>query len=124
MRNIFKIYLTICLTLVVIFAPVIVFGADNNEATKEVKLDNPLQSNIDSPAALIGLIIKAVLGVIGGLALVMAVWGGFQWLTSAGNTEKVKKGTQTMLWAIVGLILVFGSYVLVNAVFNFLQAGG
>jgi hypothetical protein len=53
----------------------------------------------------------------------MLVWGGFQWLTSAGNDEKVHQGTQTMLWAIIGLAVVFGSYVLVTTYIQFLTGG-
>lgn len=93
-------------------------------APSEVKLDNPLSTKSTDPAVLIGLIIKSILGIVGGLALVMMVWGGFQWLTSAGNPERVKKGSHTMIWAIIGLILVLGSYVLVGSVMNFLAGAG
>lgn len=110
--------LVIFISLVIIF-----FNSDlcltASDATKEVKLSNPIEVSAN-PSQLIGLIIKSALGVIGGLALVMMVWGGFQWLTSAGNPDKVKKGSSTMIWAIVGLVLALGSYVLVSTILNFL----
>jgi len=81
-----------------------------------IKLDNPLTIQTDSPAVLIGYVIQAVLGIVGGVALVMMVYGGFQWLTAAGNEEKVKGGTQTMLWSAIGLILVFSSYIIAKTV--------
>lgn len=87
-----------------------------NENT--VKLNNPLSINLDSPAEIIGYIVKALLGVVGGVALVMMVYGGFQWLTAAGNEDKIKSGTQTMLWAAIGLVLVFSSYLLTATVFQ------
>lgn len=90
-----------------------------NETTKVVSLDNPISVGAD-PSTIIGMIIKAFLGVVGGFALVMMVWGGFQWLTSAGSPDKVKSGTGTMLWAIIGLIVVLASYLLVNNVLQFL----
>jgi len=109
--------------VILILSAIIFFEADlclaASEATKEVKLSNPLEVSAN-PSQIIGLIIKSALGVIGGLALVMMVWGGFQWLTSAGNPQKVKKGSSTMIWAIIGLILALGSYVLVNTILNFL----
>lgn len=105
-----------------LFVPT-VYTTDSNSS--EVKLDNPLSSEKSTdPSSLIGLIIKSILGFVGGLALVMMVWGGFQWLTSAGNPEKVKKGSHTMVWAIIGLILVLGSYLLVGTVLNFLAGAG
>ena len=109
--------------IIVFLSVVVIFNADlclaASEASKEVKLSNPIEVSAN-PSQIIGLIIKSALGVIGGLALVMMVWGGFQWLASAGNPEKVKKGSSTMIWAIVGLVLALGSYVLVGTILNFL----
>jgi hypothetical protein len=83
-------------------------------------LDNPLEGNKTEVAVIIGAVIKAALGIIGALTLLMLVWGGFQWLTSAGNPEKVKSGTQTMVWAIIGVILVFASYILLSTFTDYL----
>lgn len=63
---------------------------------------------------LIGRIIKAVLGVVGALALAMFVFGGFTWLTSGGSPDKIKKGKDILMWAVIGLIIIFTSYTLVN----------
>ncbi|MFA5128254.1 MAG: pilin [Patescibacteria group bacterium] len=97
-----------------------VLAATSSDAGATVSLDNPLNTNTTDPAQIIGLVIKSVLGIVGGAALVMVVWGGFQWLTSAGNPEKVKKGSSTMIWSVIGLILVLGSYLLVQNVLNFI----
>jgi hypothetical protein len=101
------------------------------DAPQTVELDNPIQLKDSknkvikdedvTPAVIIGMVIKSFLGLLGGLALVMMVWGGFQWLTSAGNDEKVKKGTQTMMWAIIGMVIVLASYLLVSTVLRFLS---
>lgn len=84
-----------------------------------VKLDNPLSSGT-SATSIIAIVIKSALGIIGALTLLMFVLGGFEWLTSAGNPEKVKSGTQTMVWAIIGVILVFASYILLSTFINYL----
>jgi len=63
---------------------------------------------------LIGTIIKAVLGVVGSLALVMFIYGGLLWMTAAGNTERVEKGKKTIVWAVLGLVVIFTSYALVK----------
>jgi hypothetical protein len=82
-------------------------------------LESPLSGKIEV-TSLVGTIIKAVLGLIGSITLFMLVWGGFQWLTSAGNQEKVSQGTQTMLWAVIGLGVVFGSYIFLTTYIQFL----
>ncbi len=83
-------------------------------------LENPLQGNKTDATAIISTVITGALGIIGALTLLMLVWGGFQWLTSAGNPEKVKMGTQTMVWAVIGVVLVFASYVLLSTFTGYL----
>jgi len=82
-------------------------------------LVNPLGS-ITNPVDLIGNIIFAILGLTGAIALVMFIWGGLQWMTAAGNSEKVTKGRDTLLWAVLGLVIIFSSYAILNAVLGIL----
>jgi len=80
-----------------------------------VPLDNPLK-DIKTPQMLIGKIINAAMGLIGSIALLMFVYGGFTWMASAGNPEKIKKGKDILVWAAIGLVIIFSSYALVNLI--------
>lgn len=71
-----------------------------------------------SPQILIGKVINAVLGIVGSLALVMFIYGGFTWMTAAGNEQSVTKGKDILIWATVGLIVIFSAYALVKFVFT------
>lgn len=75
-------------------------------------LCNPL--GVNSPQALIGKVINAVLGIVGSLALLMFVYGGLVWMTSSGNPEKIKQGRGIIVWAAIGLAIIFFSYALVR----------
>ncbi|MBI2037897.1 MAG: hypothetical protein HYT15_03125 [Candidatus Magasanikbacteria bacterium] len=91
------------------------------------KLENPIgsgQKGTTEVSVIIATVIKAALGIIGAITLLMFVYGGFQWLTSAGNAEKVTAGTQTMIWAVIGVALVLGSYILLSTFLNFLTRNG
>ncbi|MDD2680993.1 MAG: pilin [Patescibacteria group bacterium] len=80
-------------------------------------LTNPLKSaGIDSPQTLIGKVINSVLGIVGSLALVMFVYGGLIWMTSSGSAEQVKKGRDILIWAAIGLVVIFSAYGLVRFV--------
>ena len=57
-----------------------------------------------------------ILGIVGSLALLMFVIGGFLMLISAGNSEKVSKAKNIILAAVIGLALVFASYLIINFV--------
>lgn len=63
-------------------------------------LDDILQSGVN--------FINLILGIVGGLALLMFVYGGYQMLTSMGNPEGIKKGKDTLTGAFIGLILILG----------------
>ena len=80
-----------------------------------VCISNPL-GDISSPQALIGKVINSVLGVVGSLALVMFVYGGLLWMTSAGSSDQVKKGKDIFIWATIGLVVIFSAYGLVRFV--------
>lgn len=59
-----------------------------------------------------------ILGIVGSLTLLMFIYGGVILLTSAGNTERVSKGKEIILGAVVGLLIVFGSYTLIDFIVN------
>ena len=84
--------------------------------TRTVTLKNPL--NTASIPQLASNIIKAAVGIVGALALLIFVYGGFLWLTSGGEAGKVQQGKDAMKWAIVGLFVVFSSYALVSFVLS------
>lgn len=55
-----------------------------------------------------------IFGIIGALALIVFVYGGFMFILSGGNQEKVKKGTDAMMAAVIGLAIAFGGYFIIS----------
>lgn len=94
--------------------PPVVPGQCDKKSCRDLPNPLALSDKQISVPTILGNIIKGALGIVGSLALLMIVWGGFQWLVSMGNPEKVKSGLNTMLWAAIGLVLVFASYMLVS----------
>jgi len=84
-------------------------------------LENPLGKR--DLGVIIGGIIQYILGFVGILALVMLIYGGITWMTSAGAPEKIKKGRDTLVWAVLGLALVFFSYAILDFIIDALLAG-
>ncbi|MBI4599883.1 TrbC/VirB2 family protein [Candidatus Uhrbacteria bacterium] len=80
-------------------------------------LCNPLGTQFSSTSqipALVGNVLKGLFGIIGTIALVIFIYGGFMWMTAFGEESKIKKGWDTMIWAGLGLAVIFGSYVAVD----------
>jgi hypothetical protein len=73
---------------------------------------------------IIGNVVKAVLGVVGALALLMVVYGGILLLSSAGKQDQIKKGKDVLIWATIGVAVVLGSYVLVDFIISGIEGGG
>lgn len=89
----------------------------NEKSDKEIiHLQNPLASKDVTTIA--GRAIFAAMGIMGSLALVVFVYGGFRWLTAAGNSESVTAGTQAMVWAAIGIFIIFSSYAILQLVFK------
>lgn len=95
----------------------------------KVCLQNPLDrcpDNTDPAAAchtltvpgLVANILKTAIGIVGALALLMFIYGGLRWLTSAGEPAKIQAGKDAMKWAAIGLVIIFSSYTLVSFVFK------
>lgn len=66
-------------------------------------------------------IINFFLGFLGLLAVVMVIYGGFLYVSSAGNEENVNKAKKILLYAVVGIVVIIVSFALVNTL---LGAGG
>lgn len=93
-------------------------GAFSDVGGDTVCIDDPLQGAGSDPNILIGKVINATLGIVGSLALVMFIYGGFTWMLAAGNDQRVQKGKDILVWATVGLIVIFASYAMVRFVFT------
>lgn len=55
-------------------------------------------------------------GAAGVLAVFMVMFGGWQWLTAAGNAGRIGQAKETITGAVVGLVLLLGSYVLLASI--------
>lgn len=85
-------------------------GASVTTPSSRVELPNPL-GTANFPQ-IVGRIIRTLTGGAGTIALLMFIYGGFQWLTAAGNPEKIKKGKDILLWSTIGVVVMFSSYLI------------
>lgn len=124
-KNILKLTLFVLLICLIINSLPLATQAQNcsntSGGTVVCSLDNPLGSSDLTPTQIYGRLIYAFMGATGALALVMFLIGGFQWMTAAGNAERVKKGRDTLMWAVLGLVVIFSSYAILRAVLETLQ---
>ena len=63
-------------------------------------------------------IVNVVIGVLGIICVIMMIVGGINYMTSNGDSSKVKKGKDTIFYGIIGLIICILAVVIVNFVIN------
>lgn len=83
---------------------------------------NSCATTIPDPSGGVTATIKKIINIlsviIGAIAVVMIIIGGFRYITSAGSAEGTKAARQTIIYAIVGLVIVALAQIIVHFVLN------
>ena len=79
------------------------------------KLPDTVPGDTDLKGSIIN-IINAVIGVLGIVAVIVIIIGGIGYMTSAGDAGKVKKAKDTILYGVLGLVIVVLAFAIVNFV--------
>ena len=98
-----------------------IFGDSSDPLCKDGSIDDTLKNlagftetgTIKDPVL---SIVQTILLIGGILAVVMIIIAGVQMTTSAGNSAAVAKAKNTLMWAIVGLIVIVLAYAIVSFV--------
>ena len=72
--------------------------------------------SITGPGGLINIVIDFLLWTVGVLSVVMIIFSGFRYITSAGDASKTKSAQTTLTYSIVGLIVAVLAWVIVKMV--------
>lgn len=70
-------------------------------------------TQLDPKTAFLNIIIYG-LYFVGGIALIFIVYGGIMYITSGGDSEKTTKARNTLLYAILGIIVVVSAIFIIN----------
>ncbi|MEO6077646.1 MAG: MMCAP2_0565 family pilin-like conjugal transfer protein, partial [Candidatus Andersenbacteria bacterium] len=109
-----------------IAAPVFAQGNTVRDSGSSSGITNPLGGGQDQTiTSVLSGIIKWMLGLVGFLALIALIVGGGRMMIDYGNEEQVRKAKMTIMWAVIGLLVVMLSYAIVNIITTeILGAGG
>lgn len=107
--------------LVGVFAPAVPAGAINvfnGSACTGVNAGSDVckAKNSDTLKGYVGPIVDILLYVLGIVAVIMIIVGGFMYVTSGGDATGVTKAKNTIMYAVVGLVVAILSYAIVHFV--------
>jgi len=92
----------------------VLFDLDKTAQNAKIIGENPAEA--PTIYQIIGQIINLVLSFLGALFLILIIFGGITWMTAGGNEEKVKKASELMSHAAIGLAIVLFAFLLTNFV--------
>jgi hypothetical protein len=64
----------------------------------------------------VGWLLKRVIGIAGGIAFLLMVFGGFKILTSAGDPKGIQAGSEMISSALIGLLFIIFSVFLLELI--------
>lgn len=77
-----------------------------------------MPAELIGPDGIFNRITSIALGVIGAVSVIMLIWGGLRYIISGGDSKKITDAKNTILYAIIGLIIAVLSYAIINFVLN------
>ena len=121
-----KVFQTIILGLGLVsaslFAPLSVASAAGTDVLRESCSTNPSSALCTRSQSLFGpdsiwtKVVNTLIFVIGAVAVIMIVVGGMRYVISGGDSGQVNSAKNTILYAVVGLVIAMASYGIVNFV--------
>jgi len=79
---------------------------------------DPAGINAQDPTTLTGVILQRILGTLGIIALLLFIYAGFLWMTAQGDATKIQTAQKILVWASIGLLVIFSSYSILSFVFG------
>jgi len=77
-----------------------------------------------SVSGLFGTVANVLIFGVGAISVIVLIIGGLRYVVSAGNAAQVQGAKNTILYAIVGIVVAVAAYALVNFVFQQLGVTG
>ena len=59
-------------------------------------------------------IVNPIILLLAASAFIVFIWGVFEFIAHAGDATERKKGKDAILWGLVGLMIIFGAYGIIN----------
>ncbi len=75
--------------------------------------------NVDDSTT-VKVLLQLTFGIAGALAVLFLVWGGFKYVTSQGEPDRIAKAKDTILYSVIGLVVTIASYGIVAYVTSWL----
>jgi len=98
--------------------PMLAYGLSPIQAGALAAQGNNQPATLFGIAGVFTVISNTMLFIVGALSVLMLIIGGLKYVVSGGNSSAVANAKNTVLYAIVGLIVSLMAYAAINFVLN------
>ena len=119
MNNLLKQVIFLILLVVILVLPYFVFAENSAlEALKNIQPDSGYAEvgSDNNFAVIAGTIVGGFLSLLGIIFISLMIYAGFNWMSASGDEEKLNRAKNTIRRAIIGIVIVIGSYAIWNFV--------
>ena len=117
--------LALGLGMIVATAPVSAIGEGGAPAgVNAARGDNTPTNLINGDTSIVKRGINIMLFGVGVLSVIMLIFGGFRYVISGGKKESVTNAKNTILYAIIGLLVAVFAYAIINFILGAALSGG
>ncbi len=85
-----------------------------NLLAQNVQLDTSSLPRSGTSGNLIIDVLNIIFGILAGIAFISVVYGGFKYVISQGEPERIGKAKNIIMYSIIGLIIAFSAFGIVN----------
>ena len=102
------------LAVVALFIPTSSASAQSiNDGVKAAQ-GSSTQTNLFGVGGIFTTIVNVLLFIIGAISVIMLIYGGIRYTLSGGDSGSVTSAKNTIMYAIIGLVIAFLAFAIVN----------
>ncbi|MEI8360973.1 MAG: pilin [bacterium] len=98
------------------------FGGVDQKTQTQAAIGVIGKSNSD-PRAIVAKVINVLFGFLGLIAVTLILYGGWLWMTSGGNPEKIQHAKDVLKNTAIGLLIIFSAWSVVAFIISYFFQG-
>ncbi len=125
MKSVLKLILAILISGTVAFTGVSSVSAITlKEGVESMRCDTYCPASLFDEDGFFRRISNIIISVVSAIAIIMLIVGGIKYVVSGGDSKKVTDAKNTLLYAIIGLVVCIISFAIIQFVLTSLASGG
>ena len=122
MRNIFKVVLAVLISGFIMLSGFSTVSALTLQEGAEAARCDGCPRDLFGNTGVFKQVTNTILYIVGIIAVIMLIIGGIKYVISGGDSKKVTDAKNTVLYAIIGLVIAFLAFAIVNFVISALPS--